>query len=148
MIPMTKQRKIDGLSSGNDALGAEILKAAKGVADVKDVKIADVLTFRSDLGSPGAQALVDSLLEALAALPAGSNADAQRQALSAVVNEETPTLTPTGRRIPDRSLLQALDGTPASDEQVEKGEFKIVATIDSEQWWVVLDMEEADIVLV
>jgi hypothetical protein len=142
------QTYVDGLSSGNDALGAEVLKAAKGVADVKDVKIADVLTFRSDLGSPGAQALVDSLLEALAALPAGADDTAQRQALSAVVAEETPTLTPTGRRIPDRSLLQALDGSPASDEQVEKGEFKVIATVDGEQWWVVLDMEEADIVLV
>jgi len=141
------QSYTDGLSSGDDAEGAEILKVARSVADVMDIKIADVLTWRSDLGTPGAQALVDSLLEALAALPADADEAARRAALTTAVNDEAPALTPTGRRIPDRSLVIALDGSPASDEQVEAGEFKIAATVDGEQWWVVLDMEEADIVL-
>jgi hypothetical protein len=30
---------------------------------------------------------------------------------------------------------------------VEKGEFKIIADIGGDKWWVVLDMEETDIVL-
>jgi hypothetical protein len=141
------QSYTDGLSSGDDAQGAEILKAASGVADVAQVKIADVLTFRSDLGSPGAQALVDAILESLSALAADADAAAQRAAVSAAVSAEGPSSTPTGKRLPDRSLLQAADGSPATDEQVEKGEFKIAATLDGEKWWVVLDMDEADIAL-
>jgi hypothetical protein len=141
------QTYVDSLSSGGDALGAEILKAAKGVQDVKDVKIADVLTSHSDLGDPGASRLVDSILLGLAALPANADEAARRTAIAAAVDEEAPALTPTERRIPDRSLLQALDGSPATDAQIEKGEFKIAATLAGEPWWVVLDMEEADIVL-
>ena len=142
------QSYLDPLSSGDDAMGEKILKAAKEVQDVKDIKIADVLTSRSDLGSPGASSLVDAIMQSLAALPLGADAAAQRDAISAAVNEQAPALTPTGRRIPDRSLLQALDGSPATDEQVEKGEFKIAATVNGEKWWVVLDMEEADVVLI
>jgi hypothetical protein len=142
------QDYIDPLSSGDDAEGEQILKAAKGVEDVKDVKIADVLTWRSDLGSPGASNLVDAIMQSLAALPEEADTAAQREAVTAAVNEEAPALTPTGRRIADRSLLQSLDGGPASDEQIEKGEFKIAATVNGEKWWVVLDMEEADVVLI
>lgn len=139
------QAYVDGLTSGQDGEGAEILKAAKGVADVKDVHVADVLTWRSDLGDPSAAGLVEALMEALAT--AGDEEAARRTALQSVLASEAPALVPTGRRIPDRSLLQAPDGSPASDEQVEKGEFKVAATVGGEQWWVVLDMEEADIVL-
>ncbi len=142
------QSYVDPLSSGNDAEGEKILEAAKGVEDVKDVKIADVLTWRSDLGSPGASDLVDAIMQGLAALPDGADDTAQRDTISAAVNEEAPALTPTERRIPDRSLLQSLDGAPATDEQVEAGEFKIAATVNGEKWWVVLDMEEADVVLI
>jgi hypothetical protein len=63
------------------------------------------------------------------------------------LSQELPALVPTARRIPDRSLLLGLDGTPATDEQVEKGEFTITARIAGEDWWVVLDMEPADIVI-
>lgn len=142
------QGYVDPLSSGDDAEGEKILAAAKGVQDVIAVKIADVVTWRSDLGSPGAASLVDAIMQSLAALSAEADTTTQREAISAAVNDEAPALTPTERRIPDRSLLQALDGSPATDEQVEKGEFKIAATVGGEKWWVVLDMEEADVVLI
>lgn len=138
------QMYVDGLSSGDDALGPAILKAVKAVEDVSDVKFADVITWRSDLGNPGSQALVDAVLEGFAL---GTDDASRRAAVAAVLEEEVPALVPTGNRIPDRSLLQAPGGTPATDAQIEKGEFKITATIGADKWWAVLDMEEDDIVL-
>jgi len=138
------QTYVDGLSSGVDALGEEILKAAKGVDDVSDVKVADVITWRSDLGNPGSQALVDAVLDAF---KIGTDDATRRAAVAAALDAEVPALVPTGNRIPDRSLLQALDGSPAADTQIEKGEFKIAANVAGDKWWVVLDMEDADIVL-
>jgi hypothetical protein len=139
------QTYVDGLSSGDDALGSEVLKAIKAVEDVNDVKFADVITWRSDLGNPGSQALIDAVLEAFTS---GTEDASRRAAVAAALEAEVPALVPTGNRIPDRSVLQAPDGPPATDAQVERGEFKIVATIGGDKWWVVLDMEEADIVLV
>ncbi len=138
------QSYVDGLGSGDDAQGSEIVKAAKGVPDVKDVKVADVITSRSDLGNPGSQTLVDAVLQAFAL---GTDDASRRAAVTAAIEAEAPALVPTGERIPDRSLLQAADGSPATDAQVEKGQFKIAATIGGDKWWVVLDMEPADVVL-
>jgi hypothetical protein len=131
------QTYVDGLSSGEDAEGQKILDAAKGVEDVKDVKIADVITWRSDLGNPGSQALLDAVLEAFSL---GTDESSRRAAVAAALEAEVPALVPTGNRIPDRSRLQAPDGSPATDAQIEKGEFKISATIGADKWWVVLYM--------
>jgi hypothetical protein len=138
------QTYVDGLSSGDAAEGAQILDAAKKVADVQDVQIADVIAWRSDLGNPGAQSLVDVIFQALAST---SGEAAQRVAVEAAISAEIPAIMPAARRIPDRSLVQGADGSRATDEQIAKGEFTITATVDGEQWWVVLDMEAADIVL-
>ncbi len=139
------QAYVDGLSSGQPAEGTEILKAAKSVADVSDVTIADVIAWQSDLGRPGAQDLAEVILQALEG--AGEDEQARRTALEALLTQETPALLPTGRRIPNRGLVENPDGGRASDEQIEAGEFRIAAQIDGEQWWVVLDMEASDIVL-
>jgi hypothetical protein len=78
-----------------------------------------------------------------------------RAALAAALTEPPPT-APSGARIPDRALLQAAGdaaegeaaaGGPASDEQIESGEFRVSAQVDGEPWFVVLDMERADVVL-
>lgn len=63
----------------------------------------------------------------------------------------------TGERIPDRSLLRAAPdpeagadaGTPgpATDDEIESGAFQVSATVNGEPWFVVLDMERADVVL-
>lgn len=143
------QSYVDGLSSGDDAMSEDILEATKGVTDVKDVKTADVLTTREDLGNPAASDnLVDVILANLTVLPPTADDTARRNAIAAAVNDEAPALTPTGHRIPDRSLLQAPDGSPATDAQIESGEFKIAATVNGERWSVVLDMAETDIVLI
>ena len=63
------QSYVDGLTSGDVAEGKELLKALKAVADVKGGKIVDVMAWRSDLGQPGGQALVDALVNAVTAVP-------------------------------------------------------------------------------
>ena len=140
------QTYVDSLSSGDPALGQELLKAIKSVEDVNDATIKDVITWRSDLGQPSAAALVDSLIEAIGAAPAGDN-KALRQALTSAVTETKPLL-PTGTRIPDRNFLRDLSGQrQPTFAELEAGEFKVVAEMDGEKWWVVLDIEPADIAL-
>ena len=108
------------------------------------VRIADVITSRSDLGRPGGAVLTDAVLDAIAGVPAG-DAAALRAAVEGALTGSVPALPPTGRRIPDRSLLQAADGSPATDEQIDKGEFVVSATVGGEPFWVVLDMSATDI---
>jgi hypothetical protein len=53
-----------------------------------------------------------------------------------------------GNRIPDRGLLAGADDkAPAlSDAQMEKGEFKVSATVGGDKWFVALDMGPEDVV--
>ena len=137
------QRYADGLTSGQSAEGGKLLEAAKQ-DDVASVRIADVITSRSDLGRPGGAVLTDAVLDAIAGVPAG-DAAALRAAVEGALTGSVPALPPTGRRIPDRSLLQAADGSPATDEQIDQGEFVVSATVSGEPFWVVLDMSATDI---
>jgi hypothetical protein len=135
------QTYVDGLSGGDPATGEALLKAIKE-ADEKNVakaRIVDVITSRTDTGQPGEESLVDAIVEALA------DAEDQRQAISDVVSAEAPALLPTGRRIPDRSLVQGLSGDPVTDAELEEGKFQVVAKVKDEDWWLVLDIEPADI---
>ena len=143
------QAYTDGLSSGQPAEGQAMLKALKDVEDVVDVKIVDVLVWRSDLGRPAQATLVDGIANAVVASRAGGAPD-DLDALKLIITstlQETPPLVPTNTRIPDRSLLQGPDGQPASDAQIESGDFRVVATVGGDKWWVVLDMEPADVVV-
>lgn len=149
------QTYVDGLTSGEPAEGAAILEAIASVSEISDPKIVDVLAWRSDV-APGGEpvdVLVDGIVETseLEADPEG-----RREALKRLLEDRAPT-APTGRRIPDRSLVQssaegsvsATDGAGerASDEEIESGDFVVSATVDGEPWFVVLDMEAADIAL-
>ena len=139
------QAYVDELGSGAAAEGEKLLQTIKGVDDVSDAKIVDVVVWKSDLGKPAGESLVDTLVTAVQ----GTSTDetALRTALAAAL-ATTPPLVPTSTRIPDRSLLQSLDGQPATDAQIETGEFQIVAQVDGADGWVVLDLNsEADIVL-
>lgn len=137
---------VDGLASGQAAEGAAILAAIGAVADVSDPVIADVVAWRSDLGAGDAEPLLEQLLDAVATTPA----EALEAALSRLLGEALPA-APTGRRTPDRGLVQSADpekaGQRAGDEEIEKGDFRVAAEIDGEPAWVVLDMEAADVVL-
>jgi hypothetical protein len=139
------QGYIDGLSSGDVAVGKDLLSQIEGVEDVSGAVIKEATTWQSDIGQPGAAAMVEALLQAVRATPAEDEA-ALRQALSAAVSE-TQLLPPTGRRILAPELLQGPDGQTATPEEIEAGEFTVVAEIEAEKWWVYLDMEPADILL-
>jgi len=142
------QNYVDGLSSGDPATGEGFLKAIKEVKDVipegpGKPKIVDVIARRSEIGQPSAETLVDALISEITTIPSGDEA-ALRAALTGVVTEAAPA-APTGRRIPDRGLVQGPGGQRATDTEIEAGQFKVVPPDNN--WFVVLDMEPADIVL-
>ena len=139
------QTYVDGLTSGEPAEGGAIVDAARKPDGVVDVRVADVIAWRSDVARPGTAGLADAVMVALAAVPAADEA-ARRAAVEAALTQQ-PVLPPSGRRIPDRSLVQAEDGSRATDEQLEAAKFVIAATVGGEPWWVVLDMEPADVAL-
>ncbi len=142
------QAYVDDLSSGDAATGDALLEAITDADkdNIKDGRIVDVITWQSDLGQPGAESLVNEILNTLALIPA-DDTEAQRTAVTEIVTTETPTLLPSGSRIPNRNLVVGKSGARATDEELEKGEFQIVAEIDGEKWWLVLDMEPADVYL-
>jgi hypothetical protein len=134
---------VDGLSAGDAADGAAMLAAVKGVDDITEATIVDVVVARADLsGDTGDGTLIDALLTAVATAPA----DGLRAALTAAV-EAAGSQAPTGARIPDRSLLVGQTGQPATDAEIEAATFSVSATIDGEQWWIALDMAATDVAL-
>ncbi len=144
-ITAALQDYVDGLSAGDPAEGTQLLAAFKSVADVKDAMIVDVMAWRSDLGNPGGESLVDALVTAVSGL-AVADESALRATIDQVV-EGVGLAAPTSRRIADRSLVLGPAGAPATDAEIEEATFSIAATIDGENWWVVLDLETADIAL-
>jgi hypothetical protein len=135
------QGYVDGLGGGDGAEGSALLEAASGVGSVASVRIVDVVAWRSDVGDPSAQGLLDTLVEALAAPPA--TPDALRAAIADAL-ERAPATTPGTRRIPDRDRVQGAAGR-ATDDELASGEFVVEPVDDS--WFVVLDMEPADVVV-
>lgn len=139
------QKYVDSLSSGEPAIGEKLLEAIEEVEDASNPKIVDVMAWRTDVEQPGIGTLVESLLNAVKTAPADDE-EALRTALSDTLTAEAPPVM-TGRRIPDRSLVQGPSGERATDEEIEAGEFSVVAKVAGEDWWVVLDIESADIFL-
>jgi hypothetical protein len=142
------QTYVDGLTSGEAAVGTAMMEAVDKVEDVSEIKIADIVTWRADLSGAatgnGSENLANRLLDALdAAKPA---AEQQRAALVEIL--ERPQ-APTGGRIPDRSLVEstAEGGGRASDAEIESAAFRVSATVQGESWWLELDMERADVAL-
>jgi hypothetical protein len=138
------QSYVDGLSAGDPAKGADLLSAIKkDVKEVSEAKIVAIIAWRADIGQPGAETLVEALLEAIAAAPAGDTA-ALRTALTRIA-EGIASPAPTGRRIPDLSLVQNSSGQRASDDDIDAGNVQVAAKVNEEDWSVVLDVEPADI---
>ncbi|GAA3816115.1 baseplate J/gp47 family protein [Cellulomonas soli] len=137
---------VDGLTRGDPADGAAMLKAVRAVADVSEATVVDVVVARADLAGPdGDGGLVDALVQAVALAPAG-DAAALRAALADAVTH-AGSHAPSEARVPDRSLLRsaATPATPATDEEIEAGTFTVLATVDGEPWWIALDMGPADV---
>lgn len=139
------QAYVDTLSAGDPVKGQDLLKEIKKVKEVSDAKIVDVMTWRSDIGRPGLDDMVDALLNAVTATLTG-DVTALRAGIVTVLSETAPAI-PTGRRIPDRSLVQGPSGQRATDTELEASQFQVAAVVNGDKWWVVLDVEPADIVL-
>lgn len=143
------QSYVEGLAPAAPAVGADMLKAISEVKDVSSAKIVDVRAWRADIGQPGSDPLVEALVATLQGVNA-QDADALRTAISGVISAEAPALLPSGRRIPDRTVIVGVGddgkptGQPATDGQIESGKFQIVPP---PQFSVVIDMEAADIAL-
>jgi uncharacterized phage protein gp47/JayE len=135
------QQYVDSLSAGDPAKGDELLKAIKSVkeADNADTKIVDVMAWHSDIGQPSAETLIDALLDAVSS---SADDNARREAISRVLTETTPT-TASAKRIPDRGLVQGAGDQRATDTEIDHGVFKVVPP--DKNWFVVLDVEPADI---
>jgi hypothetical protein len=145
------QKYINTLAAGAPAVGADLLGALKDVKDLtqegaQKPRVVDVTAWRADIGQPGAESLIDALLNTVTVT--GTDEAALRVAFARVIND-APPLAPTSRRIPDRSLVQSSEpdraGQRASDAEIEAGKFKVVTP--GGDWTVVLDIEPADIVL-
>jgi hypothetical protein len=138
------QTYIDSLKAGDPAKGASVIKAivtdVKGVS-AKKIQFAEVQTSRADVAKPGSQNLVDALLNAVNATPQADNA-ALRAAIEDVLS---PTFSES--RIPDLTLLQGSTGLPATDQQIETGQFQVISIVSGEKWTVALDMQPSDIML-
>ena len=133
---------VESLRSGEPATGRGLLASATRVADVITARIVDVRTWRTDIGQPGPATLADALLEVVAATPTADR-DALRAGFARVVAAGAPP--PTGRRVPDRNLVQGPDGQPASATQIEAGQFQVVSDLEGGRWFIVLDLDAADV---
>ncbi len=150
------QEYLESLPTDASAKGQDLLAAVGKVKDVArkktgepDVTIVDVRTARADVGKGGGDPLVEALVANVANVNT-SDIDALRKAIKDVIDVEGVALVPSGRREPDRSLVQGADaggkslGARATDGEIASGKFVIVPP---SQFSLVLDMEAADIVL-
>ena len=138
------QQYVNGLGAGQPARGADLLAAAGAVEDVTEVRAVDIQVWRADLGRPDEERLTQTLIDALQGVPADDR-EALEQVIDSVLDGRIPGWPAAPRRIPDRSLLVGEDGKPATDEEIEGGRFSIRATVNDEPWWIVLEMEPADL---
>jgi uncharacterized phage protein gp47/JayE len=136
---------VDGLGSGDPAQGQQLLAALAVVTDLHDPRIVDVIPSRSDVAKPAVETLLDALIEAVAPLPPGDTG-AVRAALSGILAASAP-VAPSGTRVFDRDLVQGPSGQRATDQEIEAGTFTVLAQVQGDPWWIVLDMEEADVAL-
>jgi len=140
------QAYVDKLSSGDPALGSELNNAVTSTEDVTSATIVDVITWRSNVAKPGTAQLIDSLLEFIAETPT-TDEQALRLGIESRIDQDSPII-PSTQRIPDRKLVKSVNqDRTATDGEIEAGEFKIIAIVDSENWWVALDIDAADILL-
>ncbi|HEX2028731.1 MAG TPA: baseplate J/gp47 family protein [Nitriliruptorales bacterium] len=143
------QAYVDGLTAGDPAAGTAMLEAIRGVEDVVDARIVDVVVTRADLSTTAQQDIIDVLLAVVTGADP-TDEQAIRQALEDAVTGEI-AFGPTGARMPDRSLLLSTSedtrGGPASDEDIEAATFEVSATVAGDDWWIALEMDRADILL-
>ena len=140
------QAYIDTLKAGDAAKGAQlvqaILSAVPQIKDPKAIRFADVIISRGDVAKPGTDSLLDTLVNTVEGTPPGDLA-ALRAAIGDVLQ---PTFSE--RRIPDRSLVLGPTGQPATDLQIQNGEFQVTSVVGGDKWSLALDLAPTDIILV
>jgi Baseplate J-like protein len=122
-------------------------------------------TITPGISAPGKTQIALDIVAALQTyvdgLTAGDPADgaAMLAAVRAVADVTTATIvdvvvaradlsdpSAAGARVPDRSLLvSTATGGPATDAEIEAGVFRVSATVAGDDWWIALDMSDADI---
>ena len=150
------QTYVDTLSSNDPALALgkdsdpkkpDLIKAIKQVKDVGKFKIVDAIAWRTELGGNGTDTLVDAITKAIQTSPTPGE-EGTRTAIKGVLDSASSLVVPNVKRIADRDLVKKLDGSGrATDADIEAGEFQVVTPPGSDKWWVVLDIELADIIL-
>jgi hypothetical protein len=140
------QAYVDGLKAGDSAVGQQLIHAIVSsvpqVKGEKGIRFADVLVSRADVTKPGTDTLTDALIKAVAATAPGDIA-ALRVAIDDVLS---PNFSET--RIPDRSLLTGPWRRPATDLEVQSGQFQVSSIVGGAKWSLVLDIQPDDIALV
>jgi hypothetical protein len=141
------QGYVEGLASGDAAEGIKMVEAVEKLKGVlKDqVHIMDVMAWRLDADRSNARSTVEMILDAV------DSASGDRENLKEKINEAisgaVASTPPTGRRIYDRSLVHGPSGSQATDEEIEEGRFTVIATVNSQKWWLVLDMQDTDLLI-
>ncbi|MBW4710445.1 baseplate J/gp47 family protein [Roseobacter sp. YSTF-M11] len=137
---------VEPLTSGDPLKGGDLIKAVEAVGDVQSVNLVDLHTFRTDASPAAPKDVIEALIGFLGANPAQEET-ALRAELDALLFALDPG-APTGNRIPDRSLIVTADGTgPASDADIEAGNFQVLAKLDGDPAWIVADLTAVDIAL-
>jgi hypothetical protein len=135
----------DTLTRGGDLEGKQLLDAVKGVREAKDPVFAGVVVSLSDTEVAGPEAVA---ARTVAALPTSLPPRETLQSLLAAALKETLPAAPTGTRRPAPGQLRNADGSAApTEDETGKGEFRVLATVNGEPWWVALEMGVADVQL-
>jgi len=135
---------VDTLGPGAPATGAGMITALEPLRDLRDPVFIDVQAWLSDVDRPGPQALAERVVASLPTSHPGG--DALVGALAAALAGSLPD-APTGGRTPAPAQVAGPGGAPATDAQVEKAEFSVLATANGQTGWVVLEMSPTDVVL-
>jgi hypothetical protein len=138
---------VEGLESGDAAEGIKMIETVEKLKGVmKDqVQIKDVMTWRLDADRPSSSSTVDMILNAVDS--ASGDRETLREKIDEVISEAVQSALPTGQRIFDRSLVQGPSGSQATDDEIEKGQFAVIATFNGQKWWLVLDMQRTDLLI-
>ncbi len=137
---------VEPLSSGDPFGGRDLLDAIKAVVDVKGAQVVDVQVARSDVAPQKPATVTDAVVDFMLSAPPQEETELRNAVDGLLFGLDVGA--PTGDRIPDRSLLRAADGvSPATDADIEAGEFLVVPEFDGQPGWIVADMDEADIAL-
>jgi uncharacterized phage protein gp47/JayE len=154
----TIQGHVDTLTAGASLLGKNIIDTVTGssssIQELANMpqrfKILDVLVSRFDASPPPsdtyASQLAAAVLKTITTTPT-SDPTTLTTLLTDTINQ-VQLLPPGGDRIPDRSLLLDASGqNPATDAEIQAGQFQVSSKVKGEQWQIILDMTPTDVTL-